>query len=153
MPTALYPEYVTIGGVHLGNRAREIFDWQELLGSSPKRGSDVTVPGTAGDIPRARVAAAHRALLRMRINGEYSDDNVAVNGTVNAKVEGAYTQYKIVQAIADVNTVQTLQLVRPAGTSSADAIVLGFTAAGRLNPWVWEFVLDVKLPDGPVTLV
>lgn len=152
MPTALYPEYITIGGVHFGSKAREIYDWQELLGSSPKRGQDVTVPGVAGDIPRARVASAHRALLRLRINGEYSHDNVSLSATLNGRVEGAYTQYKIAKAVADVNTVQTLQLVRPAGTSSEDAIVLGFTPTGRLNPWVWEFVLDVKLPDGPMAI-
>lgn len=153
MPTATRSEYLTLGGLLLATTAIDAYDWHELMGSGRKRGADVTIPGTAGDLARSRIAGSHRGLVKVRINGKWAHATGASTGTTEADwVEGAYDAYVLLAAEANDTAVQTLQLVRPAQTVSESCIVEELVPTGRPVPWIWEFALDVKLPDGPLAI-
>lgn len=153
MPTATRTEHLTLGGLLLATTAIDAHDWHELMGSGRKRGGDVTIPGTAGVSPRSRVAAAHRGLVQVRINGKWAHSTGAPTGTTEPDwVEGAYDAYVLLAVAANDTAVQTLQLVRPAGTVSEDCIVEELVPTGRPAPWIWTFTLDIKLPDGPLAV-
>ena len=154
MPTPRYGEYITVGTLMMGSRAIEAYDWDELMGASGKRGEDVTVEGQSGDVPLDRVTGSHRGLVKVRLNGEYDHATDAYTGpTIQAKVQKAYSLYAAFKAVASINTTQTLTLHHYGDNEVAQCIVVDYMSRGRLNPWVWEYVLDIKLPGGPMEIV
>jgi hypothetical protein len=147
MPTAYYSEHVTLGGVMLGSRALECFDFEELLAVAPKRGKDFTVPGTAGQTARDRVEDALAAVIRIRINGRYDQNNARVaRGSWRSNF---YSLLGTLEAVLVVNTTQTVQLTRPGGgPHSASAIVADVRGPKHHTPEIAELAVVLKLPSG-----
>lgn len=147
MATAYYDEYVTLGGLMMGSRAINCFDWGDLLGTADKRGTDFTATGVAGVTARDRVEDAMRVLLRVRIDARWDQDNVRqAQSTWRANL---YTLLDAVRTVAETDGVQTLQLTRPGGgPHSADAMVVDGFRPQFVHDAQVELTLDVLLPDG-----
>ena len=147
MPTAYFNEHVTLGGVMLGSRALECFDFEELLGIAPKRGGDFTVPGTAGQTARDRVEDALEALIRIRVNGRYDQDNV--RQARSSWRTNFYSLLGTLEAVLDVNTTQTVELTRPGGgPHSASAIVTDVRGPKHHTTEIAEMAVVLKVPSG-----
>lgn len=146
MATAYRSEYVTLGGLIMGSRAIDCYDWSDLMGSAGKRGDDFVAQGVAGVTERTRTEDALRALLHVRVNARYDQDNVRV--AASSARANLYTLLAAVRAKAEVNTTQTLSLTASGGPYSADAVVVGGFQPRHHSPYIVTFTLDVLLPDG-----
>ena len=146
--TAYASPYISIGSLILRTRAIDCYDWSDLLQQPPKRGQDRPIPGVDGRAVRPRKNDALRAALPVRLNGSYTG-NTRYTGDRHLKV---YDHLEDLAAVTGDGTTQNLSLVRPAGTVTVDCIVESSSAPNFLSGWIAIVVLDVTLPDGPISL-
>lgn len=146
MATPTRDEYLVLGGLLLASPAINAHGYDWVTGVA-KRGDSWTVDGVEGRVAKDLIGDSLRGLIRVQIIGRYDHETGA---TVTNPRAGAWTTWALLQAKADVDTTQTLQLVRGGGLAalSGDAMVHKLEKLGQDDVDVWNAALDVELPDG-----
>jgi len=141
--------YISLGGVAFRSAAIRCYDWSDLLKSPPKRGSNRVIAGESGRYARTRVADELRAGLAFRVAGHW--DHPGGGAHAGDPHTNMYTLLDTLRGVCDVATVQQLQLVGVMA-ASVDCIVEEMGPPTFGAPHIATLVVDVTLPDGPVTL-
>lgn len=149
MPLPLADTYISLGGVAFRSAAIRCYDWSDLLKSPPKRGSNRTIASEAGRYARTRVTDELRAGLAFRIHGQW--DHPAGGATAGDPHANVYTLLDTLRGVCDDTEVQQLQLVGVMA-SSVDCIVEEMGPPTFQSYSIATLIVDVTLPDGPVTL-
>lgn len=149
MATAWRTEFVTFGGLLLGSRGIDCYDWDDLLGTADKKGDPLwDVPGDDGGEPLDQFEDGMRVLLLIEVNGRWTQDNASVSGAANRRTQ-LHAHLAAIRAVAKVGTTQSLTLTR---AGMADVTV----DAKVVSPWrprhedvdIYKGSLDLVLPDG-----
>ena len=147
MATAYRSEYVTLGGLLLGSRAIDCFDWADLLGTAKRHPGNFTVQGTAGRTARASVEDELEAVLQIRLNGRYDQDNARV--TAGTERSNLYVLRAALMTELEDNATQTVQLTYPGGTASASCRVVDVRGPKTTrSPWIVEYAATLLLHGG-----
>lgn len=148
MVTALYDEYVTLGGLQCSSRAIECFEFAGLKGSAKRHAGNWVAAGVAGSTARKPVEDELRVVLKFRINGAYTQDNVPV--AASSRVSNFYTLRALLFAELEDNATQTITLTRPGGgphSASCNVVRIGDLEQDDV-PWIAELSAMVALPGG-----
>jgi hypothetical protein len=148
VPTPYKTVYVTLGGVMMGSKAIDCWDFSDILGAASKRGDDETIDGVAGVTAQDRVSGPLDAFLYVELHSNYTQDNGPVSGEA-ARLTNLGTLLDLVRGVAETNTTQTLTLTGwPGGPHSADCIVKDGFEPEFLGGEIVRVTLDVRLPGG-----
>ena len=149
MATAYRTEYPTFGGLILGSRGIDCYDWDDLLDIAPKKGDPAwDVPGVDGVAALTQFEDGLRVLLLLEISGRWTQDNTPVSGAANRRTQ-LHSHLAALRAVATLGTIQTLTLTR-AGMAdvSVDAKVVSPLRPRHEDVDIYRASLDLLLPDG-----
>lgn len=146
------PDWIQLGGLELGSRGIDLHDYDDLIGDTPKRGSNRIVAGEPGSLTRVRVPGDMRAALAVRLRGDWTVGNVAVAGA--ARIGQLYSHLAALRAVtAAVEPVDLTIYLAPGRTlGPVDCIIEDGGRLSRENEYVGVVVLSLLLPDGPIPL-
>lgn len=147
MATALYGEYVTLGGLLCGSRAIECFEFQGLKGTAKRHAGNFVSSGVAGRTAIQPIEDELPATLQFRVNGRWDQDNVPVART--SWVSNFYSLLSTLMAKLETNTTQTVSLTRPGGgPHSADCLVVDVRGPKHEVPEIATLAAVLLLPGG-----
>lgn len=149
MATPWRTEYPILGGLIFGSKGIDCYDWDDLLGTADKKGDPGwDIPGTDGVEGLDQFEDGHRALLLVKIEGRWTQDNVAVAGAAARRTQ-LHNHLAAVRAVCTVGTTQTLTLVRAGfANTSVDAKVVSPFRPRHEDVDIYKGSIDLLLPDG-----
>jgi hypothetical protein len=149
--SAARDDWATLGGLLLGSRGIDLHDYDDLLADVPRRGQDRIVPSADYTVPRPRRRTHLRALLHIRLRGDWTAANVPV--AEPGRIAQLYAHYNALKAVTAQTGLLTCTIL--GGTLSGDCYV---EDPGRLmrgdphgNRWSGLVVVDLTFPGGPLT--
>jgi hypothetical protein len=152
MPTPYFYAYPTIGGVMMGSRAIESFEYADLTRAADMRGEDVLIERQPGRRPGGRLADDSRRIVEVRLNGDWTQENAAVVGYA-ARVSAYYDYLEILKELAAVGAEQPVLLTVGDRAWEGSCTVERMSKPQDLNPWTYELALDLTLHGGALTEV
>lgn len=149
MPTAEFPEYLTIGTYIIGTQACFCTNLK-VLHSTAQRGSDRLVPGSAGIVGNPRRLAPSIQTLELRIFGDVDADGAP---TADAMIGLDANIEALKAAVAPVDSgdgTRSVTWTRPGGSVSADCHV-GPLSIGEQSGFMVFATLDIQVDAGAWT--
>ena len=150
--SAYRDDFVTLGGLTIGSRGIDVQDYDDLLSGAAKRGDNRVVPGSDGRAVRPRKVDELRAVIVVRLRGDWTQDNGSVAS--GDRVATLYNHLAVLREVTESTAVQDLELQLDDGwvLGPVDCQVEDGGRLQRDNPWSGVVVVDVTLPDGPLDI-